>query len=372
MENGQEQQPQQETNKTVLDLINNITNSTPVTENNDNIVEENTVENDEVVEVPVQETTPAVENIEEPLIVLPESEVEQTQTTTSIPDLSDIFGSELKTKDEIKQYVESLKTKAESAEKENETIFANDTVKALNEYLKKGGGDEREFLDAKSAQKKTESLIDYINKSNPIEIYKQDLMLPLEEGGLGLTADEVEEHIFTKTELELKIEGNKAKIKHLGFQQEILNNQKQQEVDMVRNVEAKSQMFKEKIQSYVNELKDVDGIQVSDTDKKALSKILANPTAYLKTAFPLDANGLPTKDWAVNAMRLHNNKRIISELKNKVSNAKTSGAKEVFNALHNIPNNEASSVKNQQVAENNDGELVLKAIKQGSKSNHYN
>jgi len=293
MENGQVDN--QEANQKIVDLVNGIVSGateptteeiTAVAEVNEEPLQENADENQNGSEQAVEQKEKSDEAktndaSEDALIILPDSELDNIPNDAkqgNLPDLSDIFGTEVKSKEDIKNYIDNLK-------KEKETVFANDTVKALNDYLKSGGGNEKEFLDAKIAQTETEKVIKYINEANPIEIYKQDLMLPLEEGGLGLTPEEVEEYIYSKSELDLKIEGNKAKLKHLGFQQEILKNQKQQEVAMIKNVEAKNEAFKTTLQTYVKELKEVDGIQVSDSDKKNLSRILDNPTAYIELHF---------------------------------------------------------------------------------------
>lgn len=379
MENGQVDN--QEANQKIVDLVNGIVSgateptteeNTAVAEVNEEPLQENADENQNGSEQAVEQKEKSDEAktndaSEDALIILPDSELDNIPNDAkqgNLPDLSDIFGTEVKSKEDIKNYIDNLK-------KEKETVFANDTVKALNDYLKSGGGNEKEFLDAKIAQTETEKVIKYINEANPIEIYKQDLMLPLEEGGLGLTPEEVEEYINSKSELDLKIEGNKAKLKHLGFQQEILKNQKQQEVAMIKNVEAKNEAFKTTLQTYVKELKEVDGIQVSDSDKKNLSRILDNPTAYIRTAFPLDANGLPTKDWAVNAMRLYNNKRLVTEIKNKVSKAVSEGAKAVFNEIHNVENPKAVGKQQQPNTEVNEAEMLLKEIRERNKVKHY-
>lgn len=347
-------------------------------------VETPTVEQTEAVteqtEVPVEEnkeeqTTEQVadkveaEQIEQPeeeLVILPEEQQAEV-AEQGLNGVTEIFGSEFKTKEEAKAYFENLKKENETLKTQSETVFANDTVKSLNDYMKNGGINEKEFLDTKFAQKQIEAGIEQLKSLDPLEAVKHDLKTTH-----GLNADEIELYMSTKNDIELKIEGNKLKNEYINQLNNTLQQSKQQEADMIKSVTERQIQFKERVQTFVNELKDVDGVQVNDKDKQALSKILSNPTDYIKRQFPLDEKGLPTKEWVVNAARLQNSARLVSALKTKVSNANADGKKEVFNQLHNIPKQEATAKVVAGVSEETEGSKINKLLQQQQNQRHYN
>ena len=337
---------------------------TPTEETENPQTEEQTNEEakTEVVEDKIEE---AKQENEEELIILPD---EQTTTPEStISELAEVFGSEFKTKEEAKSYVETLKSENEKLKKQSEEIFANENVKALNDYMKNGGANEKEFLDTKFHQQQIQSSIEQVKSIDPLDVVKHDYKV-----NHGLTDEEIESLISLKTDVELKVEGNKLKKEYISTLENTLLQSKQQEAEMIRNVEVKQQQFKERIASYVNELKDVGGVQVGDKDKQRLSANLSNPTDYIRKHFPLDANGLPTKEWAVTAAKLETHDRLVSTLKNKVMSAATEAKKEAFNQLHNIPKQEATVQKVATNTEMSEGEKIAKLLAEKQNQNHYN
>lgn len=314
----------------------------------------------EVIETPVTEPEKEIV-IEEPtkedeIVFIDDVPISETPTL----DYSEIFGDEIKTKEDAKKYIETIKQASED-------VFANDTVKALNNYIKNGGGNEKDFLDIKNQQQTIQKNIESLKTFDPIEAVKYDL-----KATHDLSDDEIEDFIASKFQVELKIEGNKIKNTWIGELNEMLQQSIQQEVEMVKNVEAKNNQFKQLIQSYVGELKAVDSIQVSDADKKTLSVNLANPNDFLRKHFPLDKNGLPTKEWVENAQRLLGSSRLASTLKTKISHAETSGKKEVFNNLSNIPNKEAPMSSASNSSELSVGASVLNALRNKKEETQYN
>ena len=243
----------------------------------------------------------------------------------------------------------------------------NDTVKALNDYLKNGGSDEKNFLDTKHAQTTIKNNIEQLKAYDPIEAVKYDL-----KATHGLEDEEIEEYISTKNAIDLKIEGNKIKNNWIGELNESLQQSIQQEVEMVKSVELRTQQFNQKVQSYIGELKAVDSIQVNESDKKMLATNLSNPNDFLRKHFPLDKNGLPTKEWVENAQRLLSRPRLASELKTKVNQAETNGGKKVFNNLHNIPTHEAALSSASSNNEKSVAKLILDGIKKAKEQEHYN
>lgn len=210
---------------------------------------ENFIEN-EGVEYPtqVEQVQQEVEQVEQPAeetqeVEQPEKEVVEQATETMVEekkddeliflddqptvetptlDFSEIFGDEVKTKEEAKNYIEKIKQASEE-------VFANDTVKALNNYLKNGGSDEKNFLDTKHAQTTIKNNIEQLKTYDPIEAVKYDL-----KATHGLQDDEIEEYISTKSPIDLKIEGNKLKNNWIGELNETLQQSIQQEVDMIK------------------------------------------------------------------------------------------------------------------------------------------
>lgn len=330
----------------------------------------------EQTEVPAEEnqkeqtTEPVVDKVEteqpeEELVILPEEQIETVEQ--GLNGVTEIFGSEFKTKEEAKSYFENLKKENETLKTQSETVFANDTVKSLNDYMKNGGINEKEFLDTKFAQKQITAGIEQLKSLDPLDAVKHDL-----KATHGLNDDEIEVYLSTKNDIELKIEGNKLKNEYINQLNNTLQQSKQQEADMIKGVEVRQQQFKERVQTFVNELKDVDGVQVNDKDKQTLSKILSNPTDYIKRQFPLDEKGLPTKEWVVNAARLQNSARITAALKTRVNNANTEGKKEVFNQLHNIPKPEATAKVVTGASEETEGSKINKLLQQQQSQRHYN
>ncbi len=348
---------------------------------------ENFIEN-EGVEYPtqVEQVQQEVEQVEQPAeetqeVEQPEKEVVEQATETMVEekkddeliflddqptvetptlDFSEIFGDEVKTKEEAKNYIEKIKQASEE-------VFANDTVKALNNYLKNGGSDEKNFLDTKHAQTTIKNNIEQLKTYDPIEAVKYDL-----KATHGLQDDEIEEYISTKSPIDLKIEGNKLKNNWIGELNETLQQSIQQEVDMIKSVELKTQQFNQKVQSYIGDLKAVDNIQVNESDKKMLATTLADPNNFLRKHFPLDKNGLPTKEWVENAQRLLSRPRLASELKTKVNQAKTDGGKEVFNNLSNIPNKQATITSASNSKDQSVGATVLNALRNKKEETQYN
>jgi len=319
--------------------------------------------NTETTEDKVDVAEPATEEPE--LVILPDEETDVIEQTLN--GLAEVFGNEFKTKEEAKQYVESLKSENEKLKKQGEEIFANDNVKALNEYMKNGGANEKEFLDTKFHQQQIQSSIEQVKSLDPMEVIKHDLKV-----NQGLTEEEVEMYIATKNEIELKIDGNKLKKEYINTLENTLLQSKQQEADMIKNVEVKQQQFKERIASYVGELKEVGGVQVNDKDRQRLSANLSNPAEFIRKHFPLDEKGLPTKDWAITAAKLETHNRLVSTLKNKVQSATTEAKKEVFNQLHNIPKQEATVQKAVPNTEMSEGERIAQLLQKQQSQNHYN
>lgn len=314
----------------------------------------------EVIETPVTEPEKEIV-LEEPtkedeIVFIDDAPIQDTPTL----DYSEIFGDEVKTKEDAKKYIETIKQASED-------VFANDTVKALNNYIKNGGGNEKDFLDTKNQQQIIQKNIESLKTFDPIEAVKYDL-----KATHDLSDEEIEDFMAGKSQVELKIEGNKIKNTWIGELNETLQHSLQQEVEMVKSVEAKNNQFKQLIQSYVGELKAVDSIQVSDADKKTLSANLANPNDFLRKHFPLDKNGLPTKEWVENAQRLLGSPRLASTLKTKISHAETSGKKEVFNNLSNIPNKEAPMSSASNSSEQSVGASVLNALRNKKEETQYN
>ena len=296
------------------------------------------------------------EKKEEDIVFLEDTPVMDTPTV----DYTEIFGEEVKTKEDAKKYIETIKQASES-------VFANDTVKALNDYLKNGGSDEKNFLDTKHAQTAIKNNIEQLKTYDPIEAVKYDL-----KATHGLEDEEIEEYLSTKNAIDLKIEGNKIKNNWIGELNESLQQSIQQEVEMVKSVELRTQQFNQKVQSYIGELKAVDSIQVNESDKKMLATNLSNPNDFLRKHFPLDKNGLPTKEWVENAQRLLSRPRLASELKTKVNQAETNGGKKVFNNLHNIPTHEAALSSASSNNEKSVAKVILEGIKKAKEQEHYN
>lgn len=337
---------------------------TPTTEQVEQPVEEEKSDlNTETTNDKVDVVEPATEEPE--LVILPDEETEVIEQTLN--GITEIFGNEFKTKEEAKQYVETLKSENETLKKQGEEIFANDTVKALNDYMKNGGANEKEFLDTKFHQQQIQSSIEQVKNLDPLEVVKHDYKV-----NHGLTDEEVESLVSLKTEVELKVEGNKLKKEYINTLENTLVQSKQQEADMIKNVEVKQQQFKERIASYVGELKEVGGVQVNDKDRQRLSSNLSNPAEFIRKHFPLDEKGLPTKEWAVTAAKLETHNRLVSTLKNKVQSAATEAKKEVFNQLHNIPKQEATVQKTVTNTEMSEGEKIVQLLQKQQSQNHYN
>lgn len=318
--------------------------------------------NDNVAE-PVETET---QEEEEQLIILPDA-TEETVAEPTLNELTEVFGSDFKSKEEAKQYLETLKSENEKLKQEGETVFANDTVKALNDYMKSGGVEEKEFLDTKYNQSKIATAIEQVKELDPLLIVKEDLKV-----NQGLSEDEIELYMSTENEVKLKIEGNRLKKDYLNQLESSLNQSKQQEADMIKSAQEKQFKFTEKIQSYVGDLKDVGGVQVSDTDKKVLLKNLSSAGDFIRKHFPLDKDGLPTKEWAINAAKLETHARLVTEVKNKVKSAKAEGVKEAFNQLHNIPASEATAKKVVGETVVSEADKILQNLQKNQTARHYN
>lgn len=304
---------------------------------------------------------------EEELVILPDVAEETEIAEPSLNGLTEVFGNEFKSKEEAKQYLETLKSENEKLKQETETVFANDTVKALNDYMKNGGVEEKEFLDTKYNQSKIATAIEQVKALDPLLIVKEDLKV-----NQGLTEDEIELYMSTENEVKLKIEGNRLKKDYLNQLESSLNQSKQQEADMIQSAQTKQLRFTEKIQSYVGELKDVGGVQVNDTDKKTLLKNLSSAGDFIRKHFPLDKDGLPTKEWAINAAKLETHARLVTEVKNKVKSAKAEGVKEAFNQLHNIPATEATAKRATGETVVSEADKILQNLQKNQTARHYN
>ena len=150
---------------------------------------------------------PVIEQAEEEeLVILPDVAEETEIAEPSLNGLTEVFGNEFKSKEEAKLYLETLKSENEKLKQETETVFANDTVKALNDYMKSGGVEEKEFLDTKYNQSKIATAIEQVKELDPLLIVKEDLKV-----NQGLTEDEIELYMSTENEVKLKIEGNRLK-----------------------------------------------------------------------------------------------------------------------------------------------------------------
>lgn len=307
------------------------------------------------------------ETQEEELVILPDVVEETVTTETSLKDLTEVFGSEFKSKEEAKQYIETLKSENDNLKQQSETVFATDTVKALNDYMKNGGAEEKEFLDTKYNQSKIATAIEQVKALDPLAIVKEDLKI-----NQGLTEDEIEIYMTTENEVKLKIDGNRLKKDYLNQLESSLDQSKQQEADMIQSAQTKQLKFTEKIQSYVGEIKEVGGVQVSDIDKKVLLKNLSSAGDFIRKHFPLDKDGLPTKEWVVNAAKLETHTRLVTAVKNKVNNAKAEGIKEGFNQLHNIPASEAVAQKVAGETVVSEAETILKNLQKNQTAKHYN
>ena len=357
----------------MADFIENEGVEYPAQQAEDVVQEQPVVQEETQVEEQPQVEAVTEQAQEEPeLIVLPPAEEEEQQeqvqqTTSEGVDLTEIFGDTFKSKDEAKQFVETLKSENEKLKQQTENVFANDTVKALNEYMKNGGAEEKEFLDTKYNQSKISTTIEQVQNLDPLAIVREDLKV-----NHGLTEDEIELYMTTENEVKLKIEGNKLKNNYLEKLNISLEQSKQQEADMVRNAQVRQQKFAEKIQSYVGDLKEVSGVQVDNTDKKTLLKNLSNPADFIRKYFPLDKDGMPTKDWVVNAAKLETHSRLVSVVSNKVKSAKAEGAKDVFNQLHNVPPAEATARVVQGQQEESAADAILKALHKNQTARHYN
>ena len=313
-------------------------------------------------EVKAEETQP-----EDDLIILPETEEPAEVSESTVSELSEVFGSDFKSKEEAKQYFESLKAENENLKKQSESVFANENVKALNEYMKNGGAEEKEFLDTKYNQSKITQAIEQVKKIDPLAIVREDLKV-----NHGLSEEEIETYMATESEVKLKIEGNKLKNEYLNQLDSSLKESQKQEADMIKSAQEKQIKFTERIKSYVSDIKEVNGVQVSDTDKKILLKDLASPGDFIRKYFPLDKDGLPTKDWVTNASKFLTHTKLVNHVKNKVSSAKAEGVKQAFSELHNIPKQEASAQKAVSEKVESEAEVILKNLQKKESAKHYN
>ena len=294
------------------------------------VVEENKEEKTEDTKEEVKEDFLELADEEEKLET-PDKNIETLNES-----LKEIGIEPIKSVSELKEYISSLKNENEISKQKASEIYANDEIRALNDYVKQGG-DLKAYTDDLQNISKYEQTVKYLDTITPADAYKQSIVLQYGVTDFAQLPEEKQQQIADylefKNPIEIEIEGRK-----------LINSEKtayQQEIDKLKNgIEKSKEILQKKNEAYasnvsksIQSLAGVDGIKVSETEKQELATILKDPKKALSQIMPLDENGLPNVDALVKIIyRAKYGERNAKYLRDK---AKSSGKKEVFEKITN-------------------------------------
>lgn len=315
-EQTQEQQAAQNTQEQ--------TESTNETDNPDLAVSEATTTETEAEEQPTEEEE----------IILDDSDDLHVDDSSPFAKSKDILGFEVKSLEDVKgilaqkdkEFQEQL-----SKYKEAQTVFANDELKELNEFVAKGGKIQ-DFKDATVEIGTIESQLKQVQAVDPIEAYKAYL-----KDDLGLSNEQIEDHIEQQGEITATIEGKKL-IK--GWESH-LTTQLSQKKSAIENRKLEQQKKYEQLSKGIADAADkmtnILGVSATSSDKALIKQLAAQPLKVVSKYFPVDEQGnYVVETWAKSIATLELAAKKAERLK---THAQSQGAKQTVQGRANVPTN---------------------------------
>lgn len=285
-------------------------------------------------ELIVEEKKETVED-DEPIELADDEEKVDIKSEINFDDLKEI-GIEVKSKNELKDVLSSLKNEVATYKAKSEEIYANDKIRELNDFVK-NGGDIEAYTNNVQVVAQHKKTIENLTKVSPLEAYKFSI---LQQYGVSTLEElpedkqqEVEDYIDSKPNIEKEIEGKKIISSEINaYKTEVERIEKGNE-EAKQLLQEKNEKYISKVSKSIQSLTAVDGIKVTDTAKQELATILKDPKKALQMLMPLDEYGLPDADAFVSMVYRH--KYGEKNMKALAKKAKSAGVKEVFGKVTN-------------------------------------
>lgn len=281
----------------------------------------------EAIEPTIVEEAPPIKEEEQPQIVDEEPEVVVAEEVSIDFTPLKEMGIEAKDWDDVKSHIETLKQEAQQYKAQADTRFANDKVKAINDFVA-NGGDVDAFVSSEKEISELEGYKENLKTVSPADAYRVYL-----KNQLG-NDEEVEDFMNSLTDVEIKLRGIDVIKNEERVTDQIIGSKRQAVEQMAEQQKQKTERSRDMIAEAVKKVEVINGVKLPQKEVAVLSKF-NSPADIIREVFPLDKDGLPIADvWARNLAQVKLGKRASEVLRQKVGN---STKKEVFDKLQNVP-----------------------------------
>ena len=298
-------------------------------------IAEVTAPKDEAADVPIDEKaeTPAEEPIvaepvvdEEEAIIVDDEPIEAPALDIDLSWAKDVIGKDVKGVEDIKAYVDSVKQERDIFKAQAETKFANEKVKAINDYVS-SGGDIDKYVGAEQEIADLEGYLESVKTFSPQEAYKAYLI-----NRLG-NAEEAEDALASMTDTDIKLRGLEVLDGEAKNTKSTIEAKRKSIESLVNEQKQKTERSKDMVAEAIKKVEVINGVKLPKSELNNLMKF--NSTAdIIRELFPLDNEGLPIAEaWARTYAQVKLGERAAKVLKQKVS---TDTRKQEFKELHNV------------------------------------
>lgn len=273
------------------------------------------------------------------------------------------FLSELKVpaknKKELAQYIDVLNKKASQVD----TIWANEEVKGINEFVK-DGGDIATYLQSKAVTSQVKADIDVLTDMSAEEAYELSVKMKFKDD--DYTEEDIQSFIDMQSPERVKQLGNQFKKNTLESLKEQLRQETERSGNLLKEQKQIADGIRNEFKETANNLSKIGVVKISSADaveyRHRLQEMTKDYKQTLKTLFPIVDGKPDVATWTQNISKIlfhdDNVKKVANKAKQK---AETSASKEVFKNLANVEG--ASQVVSIKGGKAVSGEEVIDAMK---------
>lgn len=289
-----------------------------------------------------QKTEPTEEVSEEETDTISDGEIVDPSETKGVQAFFDVFADSLgldvdeeNKPDSIEGFANYIK---DLVEENSKPTYANDQIQQLDEYVKNGGN----FTDFYNSMSQTMSYdnIDIEDESNQKQIIKDYLKTS------GYTDDQITKKIERYEDADMLLdEASDAQERLKEIKSRELETQQVYQEQLRRQQEEQTRSFYESVTSTVNSMTNVRGIQIPQSDRKALLDYIFKTNAEGKTQYELDYVSDPAKNLIESAYFTMKGNALLSEA---AKNGESSATKKLRSMLRHSSKNHSTYNVNEE------------------------
>ncbi len=273
------------------------------------------------------------------------------------------FLSELKVpaknKKELAQFINVLSEKASQVE----TIWANEEVKGINDFVK-DGGDIATYLQSKAVTSQVKADIDVLTDMSAEEAYELSLKLKFKDD--DYTEEDIQGFIDMQSPERVRQLGNQFKKNTLENLKEQLRRETDSSANLLKEQKQLAEGIRNEFKETANNLSKIGVVKISSADaveyRHKIQEMTKDYKQTIKTLFPIVDGKPDVPVWTQNIAKILFHDENVKKVANKTKkNAETSANKEVFKNLGNIDG--TSQVVSIRGGKAVSGEEVIDAMK---------